>query len=299
MFVTGATGVIGRHVVPDLVRQGHRVTAVGRSAEKRRELERVGATAVALDMYDVAAATRALAGHDVVINLATHMPASTFKMMFRRAWRENDRVRREGSAALAEAALRAGVKRFIQESFAPMYDENGDAWIDERGALRPVAYNLSTLDAERSADRFTRAGGIGVVLRFAGFYGPDAILADMVKMARRGWFALPGSPDAYWSSIAHADAASATIAALSVGPGVYNACDDEPLTRHQWAEALAAAVGVQRLRLMPAWIGRVSPLFELLSRSERMSNRKLRTESGWAPRWPSAREGLQAAVSAL
>src|SRR5438128_700094 len=104
IFVTGATGAVGRLVVPDLIRRGHRVTAVGRTAEKRSELERMGATAVSIDMYDVATTTKALVGHDAVINLATHMPPSSFRMLFRRSWRENDRVRREGSAALAQAA---------------------------------------------------------------------------------------------------------------------------------------------------------------------------------------------------
>jgi 2-alkyl-3-oxoalkanoate reductase len=299
IFVTGATGVIGRRVVPELVRRGHRVTAVGRSPEKRAALERMGATAVALDMYDIAAATRALAAHDTVINLATHIPASSFKMLFRRSWRENDRVRREGSAALVSAALAAGVTRFIQESFAPTYEDGGAAWIDEQWRVRPVAYNQSVLDAERSAERFSSGGGTGVVLRFAAFYGPDPLLRAMVDVVRKGWCPLPGKPDAYISSIAHEDAASATIAAIDLPGGIYNVCDDEPLTRRAWANALASAAGAKPPKLMPAWIGRMTSLLELLSRSERMSNQKLRAASGWAPRWRSAAVGLPAAVAEL
>ena len=111
IFVTGATGVIGRRVVPRLVAAGHAVAAVGRSPEKRAALERQGAAAVDVDLRDAAALRRALDGHAVVLNLATHMPPSTNRMLLPGAWRENDRVRREGSAALVDAALAAGVSR--------------------------------------------------------------------------------------------------------------------------------------------------------------------------------------------
>ena len=106
-MVTGATGVIGRRVVPELLARGYRVTAVGRTAQKRAELGSVGADAIALDILDFGAATRALAGHDVLINLATHMPKSTLQMLLPWAWRENDRVRMD--AAMAQRPRRAAL----------------------------------------------------------------------------------------------------------------------------------------------------------------------------------------------
>src|SRR5215207_5105755 len=109
IFVTGATGVIGRRVVPALVAQGHAVTAVGRTPEKRARLEAQGARAVAVDLFDRDAVGAAVRGHDAVVNLATHVPSSTLGMLLRRGWRENDRVRREGSAVLVDAAIAAGV----------------------------------------------------------------------------------------------------------------------------------------------------------------------------------------------
>src|SRR5215213_10296471 len=166
IFVTGATGVIGRRVVPLLIHHGHRVTAAARSADKRAGLERLGATAVAADLFDVAALRRILQGHDTVINLATHMPSSSIGMLLPWSWRENDRVRREGSAALVDASLAAGVGRFVQESFAPIYEDGGDRWIGEEWPLRPAPYNRTVLDAEGSTARFGAAGGAGVVLRF-------------------------------------------------------------------------------------------------------------------------------------
>ena len=300
ILMTGATGVVGRRVVPELVAMGHRVTAVGRTPEKRAALAAAGATPVALDLFDAGAVRRALDGHDVAINLATHIPSSAGRMMLRWEWRENDRLRRDASTILAAAAAQAGVGRFIQESYAPIYDDYGAEWIDESGRQRPAPFNRTVLDAERSAQRFTESGGTGVVLRFAGFYGPDAFLRDMASVVRRGWSPLPGGADAYWSSVAQDDAATAVIAALGVPAGVYNVCDDEPLTRRAWCDALAAAVGAPPPKLMPAWLLKLGGAsMEVLGRSQRMSHAKLTAASGWRPRWRSAREGLREAVREL
>jgi nucleoside-diphosphate-sugar epimerase len=306
VFVTGATGEVGRRVVPELIRLGYSVTAVGRSDAKRATLAKLGATPVASPSDEhgrisTAIATKALAGHDTVINLATHMPPSSIRMMLPWEWKENDRIRCEDSAALVSAAIEAGVSRFIQESFAPVYDDEGDRWIDETCAIRPVKYNRTVVDAERSAARFTASGGVGVALRFAGFYGPDHLLRDMVNVVRKGWSPVPGSPESFWSSCAHEDAASAVIAALqpSVSQGIYNVCDDEPLHRVEWTATLARAAGAPMPKQMPAWLSKFNGTMQLLSRSQRMSNAKLKSASGWSPKWKSAREGLPNAVEML
>jgi len=297
VLVTGATGVVGRLAIPKLLERGYRVTAVGRTAAKHSELTALGAEAIALDMFDLDAARRAMAGHDAVINLATHMPASTFRMLLPWSWRENDRVRRDGSAVLVHAALHGGVSRFIQESFAPIYEDGGTQWIDEGWPQRPTRYNQTVLDAERSAAQFTAAGRTGVVLRFAGFYGPDALLGALIGVVRRGWAPLPGRADAYWSAVSHEDAASAVVAALEVPAGAYNVCDDEPLTRREWADVLADAAGAPRPKLLPRWMALLGgATMELLSRSQRMTNARLKGVSGWSPRWRSARDGVRAAV---
>jgi len=306
VFVTGATGEVGRHVVPRLIRLGYGVTAVGRSEAKRASLERLGATAVPSPSNEHGriskhVAAKALAGHSTVINLATHMPPSTVRMMLPWEWHENDRIRCEDSAALVDAAIEAGVMRFVQESFAPVYDDAGDRWIDETFPIRPVKYNRTVVDAERSAHRFSESGGVGIVVRFAGFYGPDQLLHDMIGVVRKGWSPVPGPPGAYWSSCAHEDAASAVVAALqpTVSSGIYNVCDDEPLRRIEWTETLARAAGAPMPKPIPAWLEKINGTMQLLSRSQRMSNAKLKRASGWSPRWKSAREGLPAAVERL
>ncbi len=255
IFVTGASGVVGSRVVPALLTAGHQVTAVMRSAAAGEALARRGATVRSVDLFAPAELRAALAGHDVVINLATHMPPMTVRMFIPGAWRENDRLRRAASANLVDAALCAHVTRFIQESFAPIYPDSGDAWIDESVPLRPVRYNRTILDAEASALRFTDSGrGAGVVLRFAAFYGPDAgQLGVMVALVRRGWMPLLGPAYSYMSSVSHDDAAAAVVAALDVRAGVYNVSDDEPLRHRAFADALADALGVPPPRLLPAW----------------------------------------------
>jgi len=299
IFVTGATGVVGQRVVPLLLAQGHSVTAMAHRLPAPSHP--TGAAIVAADLFDVKALEGAVAGHDAVINLATHMPATAWRMLFRSAWRLNDRIRREASANVVAAALRGGVGTLLQESFALTYPDHGDRWIDEATPLEPIDYNRTVLDAERSVERFTEAGGTGVALRFAAFYGPDAMqLRSYIRALRIGWAALPGGPVRYVSSISHDDAAAAVVAALNVPAGAYTVVDDEPVQRAVYFGSLAEQLGVRRPRFLPVW---TTPLFgpvgEAMARSLRLSNRKLRTATNWAPRFPSVRDGWPATLAQM
>ena len=301
IFVTGATGVVGRRVVPLLLDRGHSVSGVGRSPSKRALLEKQGAIAVDVDLFDPKSLRRSLGGHDAVVNLATHMPSSAMRMLLRWSWRENDRIRREASAALVNAALAAGVGRFIQESFAPVYEDGGDRWIDESWPLRPAAYNQTVLDAERSAERFTASGGIGIIVRFSVFYGADSrALHEIVRTIRSGWSPLPGDPSGFVSSISHDDAATAVVALLNAPNGPYNVTDDEPLRRSEWVDSLADALSVPHPRALPRLVTHFGgSTMRLLARSQRVTNAKLRSATGWSPRWPSVREGWPAIAPQL
>ena len=300
ILLTGATGVIGRRVVPLLVAAGHEVKAVARTPRREAPLERLGAVPVPIDLFDRESVQRAARGQDAIVNLATHVPRSTLRMMLPGAWRQNDRIRRIAASNLVDAAIGVGVARFVQESFALAYPDCGADWIDEDQRLQPARYNRTLLDAEASAERFTRTGGAGVVLRFAAFYGPDAVQSrDMMAFVRKGWAPLPGAPDAFHSTVSHDDAAAAVAVALGIAPGVYNVVDDEPLTRRAYADALAGALGVAPPRFLPSWVARLAgSMGELMSRSERVSNARLRRASPWRPGFPSAREGWRAIVTA-
>ena len=163
VFITGATGVIGSRAVPLLLQAGHAVTAASRSEHNREALRRAGAAPADVDLFDVDSVRRVIAGHDVVINLATHIPSSAVKIMIRWAWRTNDRIRREASAAIATAAIEEGVGRMIQESFALIYPDRGDAWIDESMPVAPdelqqVRARRRTLGAALHGERWNWRG---------------------------------------------------------------------------------------------------------------------------------------------
>jgi nucleoside-diphosphate-sugar epimerase len=291
IFVTGATGVAGRRAVPLLVAAGHEVTGVARTPERAAAVEKAGARAVQLSLFDADAVRRAVAGHDAVLNLATAVPSSS-RMMLPGAWREMDRIRRDASRVLVDAALAGGVSRFVQESFAPIYADQGDAWIDESSPMKPARYNRAVLDAEASAERFTRGGGTGVVLRFGFFYGPDAggATLDMIPFVRKGWSPAAGA-EGFISSIAHDDVATAAVAALGIPAGIYNVVDDEPLRHRDFFSSMAAALGAPSPKFLPKWAGRLmGGPGETLARSLRISNRKFREASGWAPKYPSVRD---------
>jgi 2-alkyl-3-oxoalkanoate reductase len=301
IFLTGASGVIGCRLFPILAAAGQRVTAVARSPVARAHLQRHGVTTIDVDLFDSVAVRRAVAGHDVVVNLATHIPRSTLQMFLPWVWRENDRLRRVASATLVDAALAAGVARFIQESFAPVYPDCGDRWIDETERIEPVRYNRTVADAEASATRFSQHGGIGIVLRFGAFYGPDAFqTVAMMQAVRRGWAPMPGSPDAFVSSVAHDDAATAVAAALGLPPGIYNVVDNEPVTHRAFFDSMADALGVAAPRLPPPWITPLmGSLGKMAARSLRISNRKLRTSCDWVPAFSSVRNGWPAVVAQM
>jgi nucleoside-diphosphate-sugar epimerase len=300
VFVVGGTGAIGGHAVPALVRAAHTVTAVARTPEKAAQLSKQGASPITVSMFDRAALTEAFKGHDAVINIASAIPP-TSKFMQTKAWADNDRVRKEGSAAIVDAAIAAGVGRVVQESVSMIYPDRGEAWIDEECAPDNFPMAQANLAAEASANRFSAAGGAGVVLRFGWFYGPGATHSEeFFAMARRHIAIMMGPPNSYVSSIHVADGGAAVAAALAVPAGTYNVVDNEPLTKRRYADALSAAAGKVAWLRVP---GRAALVLgdrsTSLTRSLRVSNARFREASGWTPMYPSAREGWIATAEAL
>jgi UDP-glucose 4-epimerase len=281
IVITGSTGVIGRRAVRDLIAAGHRVTGVTRSARGRERLESLGASAVDADVFDETSLRRAFDGADTVINLLTHIP-STDRMADPAAWAENDRVRTEASAAIARAAQAAGVQRLVQESIAFVYADGGDAWLDEDAPVVGGGVTATALTAERNARE--RFGGDTVVLRFGLFMGPDSGSAQAaLEAARSGASLAAGPPGAYRPTLWLDDAAAAIAAAVHVPAGTYNVADTDPPTNAEIDAALAAVAGVEALRTLP-------PQDSPLARSQRVSSRRLREASGWAPRMRAGTE---------
>jgi nucleoside-diphosphate-sugar epimerase len=300
VFVAGGTGAIGSQAVPALIAAGHTVTAVARSPEKAATLSDQGATPVRVSIFDRVALAEAMAGHAAVVNLATAIPPMT-KFMRTSAWRDNDAIRTEGSAAIVDAALDAGVGRVVQESVSMLYPDRGPQWIDESVPTDRYPMAQANLAAEANAKRLSDAGGAGIVLRFGWFYGPGATHSEqLLALARRHICVLMGRADGYVSSIHMVDGGAAVAAALHAPAGTFNFVDDEPLTKRSYAEALAEAA---RARIWLRAPGRAALLLgdrsTSLTRSLRVSNTKFRAATGWAPRYPSARDGWIATAAAL
>ncbi len=291
VFVTGATGVIGRRVLPRLTAAGHQVTAVARTPGKAEGVRAAGARPVVLDVFDPEAACRAFDGHDAVINLATRIPPPS-RAATPSAWREGTRLRTEGSRVLVDAAIAAGVPRFLQESIAFIYPDRGAEWIDEDVPLEPPPLAAGNLAAEASAQRFTDAGGIGVVLRFGQFYAwESAHTRAMCRQIRLRLPAMPGPAGAYCPAIAADDAAAAAVAALELPHGTWNVCDDRPLTRTEYNAGVAEALGVRAPLLTGTALLRLSSATRFYVRSQRISNQRFRSATGWSPAFPDARVG--------
>lgn len=290
VFLTGGTGVIGTRAVPALVAAGHEVTAVARSGAKADLVRSMGATPVAVDLFDAAAVKAAVDGHEAVVNLATNIPPMS-KAALARAWATNERLRSEASNHLVDAALATGATRFVQESIAFPYVDQGDAWIDEDTPLEHEGAFTGAADAEAAAARFTASGGTGVVLRFAQFHGPGSSHVEAFNaMARKRINPFVGDPDGYVSFVHADDAGTAAAAALDAPSGVYNVADDEPLTRREAGLAVAEALGVKPPKAVPAPVRATMPRSaKLLMKSLRISNARFKQASGWAPAHPSIR----------
>ncbi|MDP9371862.1 MAG: NAD-dependent epimerase/dehydratase family protein, partial [Chloroflexota bacterium] len=215
VFVTGATGVLGQPVVRRLVAAGHRMRALARSEANVATLRELGAEAVRADLFNVASLREAVAGSDAVLHLATRIPP-TKEVLRAAAWRENDRIRREGTRNLVDAALAAGVATFIYQSVCFIYPDGGDAWLDAAATPpAPTPHLRSTLDAEAEVARFTATGRRGIALRMGFFYGAGAgMTRELLDLARRGIAAVFGSGGAYQPLIWVDDAAAAVVAAL-------------------------------------------------------------------------------------
>jgi nucleoside-diphosphate-sugar epimerase len=155
------------------------VTALARTPQKAAALTAQGATPVSVSLFDRSALTAGLTGHDAVINLATAIPPVS-RWMSTKAWRRNDRVRTEGSAAIVDAAIAARVDWVVQESVSMLYRDDGAHWVEEDAPIDPYPMARANLVAEANVHRYSKAGGIGIILRFGWFYGPGAAHSEQL-----------------------------------------------------------------------------------------------------------------------
>lgn len=307
LFVTGGTGVLGRPAVRGLAGAGHRVRVAVRSAAKADLVRALGGEPVVVDLFDAGAVKGAVAdaGAEIVLHLATAIPPAS-AMHKASAWRDNDRLRGEATPILAEAARAAGAHTLVAESVTFMYPDRGDEWIDEDVPWPPPHPRwASTYALEDTVRAFAVSGGRGIALRFGAFYGPESRSTDeAMELARLRLGPVVGPAAGYVSSIHTDDAAAAVVAAVAapagqLPSGAYNVVDDEPVTRRAYLDAFASAFGTPKLRPLPGLAVRaVNRAAEILTRSQRISNRRFRDATGWTPRHASVHGGWPAVAAA-
>jgi 2-alkyl-3-oxoalkanoate reductase len=307
VMVSGASGAIGRFLIPQLVEAGHEVVGLTRRRDKADALGARGACGVVVDALDREAVRQVVldAAPEAVIDQLTSLPRD-YDLRDPHLYDANDEIRSKGTPALHDAAREAGARRFVMQSVAFLYAPEGD-WVKSEdapmwmGAPMPFARSVRVL-----ADNEQRITGDpdveGVVLRYGFFYGPGTYYApdgSIAAQVRKRQFPIVGKGQGMMSYVHLRDAAAATVAALDRGRGIYNVVDDDPAPAREWLPVYAQAIGARRPLRIPAWIARLvagGMIARAATELRGASNAKAKAELGWQPSIPSWREGFTTAL---
>jgi nucleoside-diphosphate-sugar epimerase len=303
VFIAGASGAVGRALIPLLLDHGHTVTGTTRTPEKAGALRALGAEPVVLDGLDrdAVVAAVAAAGPDAIVHEMTSLAGLADLRKFEREFAATNRLRTEGTDNLLAAARAADVEKVVAQSFAgwPLKRTGGPVKSeDDPLDPDPPKQVRTTLAAIRHLEQAVTGAG-GVALRYGGFYGPGTGMTpggDQWEAVRARKFPIVGDGGGVWSFAHIDDVASATVAALERWtPGeIYHVTDDEPAPVREWLPVLAQAVGAKPPRRIPRWLAR--PLGEhmvvMMCEIRGASNAKARAALDWSPRWPTWREGF-------
>jgi nucleoside-diphosphate-sugar epimerase len=306
VLVAGATGALGKQLVPRLAAAGHEVTGMTRSESKRDALRALGAVPVvadALEPEDVARAV-AEAEPEVIVHQLTALSGSLDMRHFDRDFALTNRLRTEGTDHLLAAGRAVGVRRFVAQSFAGWpYERSGGSVKTEDDPLdpEPVAAMRRSLEAIRRLEASVTGADWteGVVLRYGGFYGPGTSLGpdgEHLEAIRRRRFPVVGDGAGVWSFLHIEDAADATVAAVERGTrGIYNIVDDEPARVAEWLPVVASSLGARPPRRVPRRLGRLlagEAVAVMMTEMRGASNAKAKRELGWKPGHPSWRQAM-------
>lgn len=275
--VVGATGVLGRHVVPRLLERGHEVRAVVRSHYQSTQLDSIGVQAFVGDILVRESLMSALRGSDCVLHLATAIPRGAGGG----DWTMNDRIRREGTQHLVQCAIESGARRYVQQSIIMLYGDRGQHTVDESVPLQPPSYAQSAFDMERQVHDSSLDW---CILRGGYFYGhATGTEKAWREQAATGRLRAPLNGEAFISLIHVIDMARAVVAAAEVASprSTYNVVDDCPVSYSGLFTFIARQVGAPEPQPDHT---RVLSL--------RCSNHRIKTELGWHPLFPSFRSGL-------
>lgn len=306
VFVAGASGVIGRRLVPLLIERGHQVTGMTRSAEHAERLRVAGVEPAVCDVFDAddLRSKLAAAEPEVVVHELTDLPPALNPRKMTEQLAGNNRVREDGTRNLVDAALAAGARRMVAQSIAFSYAPTGEGLKTEDDPLHddsPAPWSHSVQALHALEDAVTKTEGLeGLVLRYGFFYGPGSAYDPEGYYAgevRRRRFPIVGSGGGVFSWIHVDDAAGATVAAVErAAPGIYNVVDDDPAPLREWLPAYAEALGAKKPRRVPKFIARIvagSYTTQLATELRGASNARAKAALGWVPRYPSWRQGFR------
>ena len=298
IFLAGASGAIGRPLVRQLREHGHDVVGMTRSnADALRELGAEPVVADALDSAAVRAAVEQVAP-DVVVNELTDLARPLNPRKYAEWLEGTNRLRREGTKNLADAAAAAGASKFVSQSIAIAYKFDPGTKTEDSPLIGAAAGDMGAALVE--LERLTLAAPGGIALRYGFFYGPGTAYdrdGQQIEMVHKRRMPIVGGGKGVFPFIHVEDAASATVAAIEHGaPGVYNVVDDEPAPGHDWIPYVADVVGAKKPRRVPVFLAKLvaGGMVGFATRLQPVSNAKAKRELGWTPKYASWRDGFKA-----
>jgi nucleoside-diphosphate-sugar epimerase len=309
VFVAGATGAIGKQLVPRLVGAGHEVHGMTRSESRQTMLRELGAVPVVADALDPDEVAEAVgrASPEVIVHQLTAAGAINLRN-FDRDFAPTNRLRTEGTDHLISAGQAVGVRRFVAQGVGgyAAYMRTGEPVKSEEDPLdtTPAREMRETQAAIRHLERAVLGADWteGIVLRYGALYGPGTSMTPggrEFEMIRKRKFPMIGDGGGVWSFIHVADAAEATVAAVEHGSrGAYNVVDDDPAPVAEWLPGLTQTLGAKRPMRVPRFMGRLfagEAGVVMMTEVRGASNAKAKRELGWSPAHPSWREGFAAA----
>ncbi len=305
VFIAGATGLLGKRVVKRLVEQGHKVVGLARSGENMQLLRSMGAEARVGGLFNRQQMIEVTEGCEAILHLATKIPAKLTASPA--AWAENNRIRTEGADILTDAAIYHKAKLYLQQSILFIYGDQQGKVLDNHTPLpaRQPSFLRSAIEMENIVNRKTGDWGLpGLILRFAAFYGPDSgQTQEMIRAVRRGKLPIVGKGDYYHNLIHLDDAASAVVFAVNrhekLTGQTHNLSDFNPAPFAEVVEYLAAITRSKKPGRIPHWLARLLLGREVVGILTNSCQNRANTLDGWAPAYPSYREGYGQIVSLM